>query len=277
MFKGSAVYIYIGDEEYDYGSWSVDMEPDWEGIINDTAEHLDLEPGRVHYEEHPPEERILFKGRQIGSPEDIVPTKRVEFALGDAYYAVDLIPSELKKETKKARNCVGNESNGYPSALRAGNIRLLSIRPEGGENVWKRTYLMELVLDRPDATSSLEEIIARGGITHVEQIKGYNNRVPGFDRGLYASGSPEWVSPAEAEALLDIVKNDLKVQWPNRGTDTSRYLIPALEQHHESRGTLYQQQRAGLLPWRTNPSEQSCPIETFHGEEPYSFNVHTKN
>ena len=240
------------EREYDYESWSIEADPNWEEIINDISEHLNLEPGRVHYEEHPPEERILFRGRQIGQPDEFVETKKVTFPLGDTYYAVDLIPSELKHETKKGKNCVGREQNGYPAALRAGRIRLLSIRPESDENVWKRTYLMELVLDEPDTTSPLEEIIERGGITHVEQIKGYNNRIPGFDRGLYAQGTPEWVSPAEADELLTIVKEDLNVQHPDRGTDTVNYILPAL--------------RRGLI---RNPAKRV--------KEVYSFNVPTKN
>lgn len=243
------------DRESDYESWTISATPNWEEIVSDTVDQLDLEElegseAPRHYEEHAPEERILFRGRQLGSPEDIVETQRKPFALGDTYYAVDLIPSELKTETKRGRNCVGREENGYPAALRAGRIRLLSVRPETDENKWRRTYLLELVLDRANPTATLEELIEGGHIDHVEQIKGYNNRIPGFDRGLYEGGTHQWVSPEEATALLELVE-DLNVKNPRGGTDTSRYLLPALERHK--------------LP-EPNPSE-----------EPYSFNVHTKN
>jgi hypothetical protein len=135
---------------------------------------MEWEPGAPveQFVEHVPEDRVL-----------------ASLELSDGVYnVIDLLPGELKRETKKMNHCVGSTQFGYANAIRSGRTRILSVRPTGGDSVWKRTFTLEVAVEPADNVSNIKNLHAEGKLKRIVQMKGTRNRVPGFAKPGYAGG-----------------------------------------------------------------------------------------
>jgi hypothetical protein len=128
--------------EVDNDIWC-DLDPDQDKILAAMKESLG-EPEGGTVAETPPEERILHRYQ-------------------DGSYVVDLLPSELKAESKELIHCVGQERYGYGRAIRAGETKILSLRRSNGERQF-----------------TIEAKLRDGKVVSFEQVKGTRNRPPGF-------------------------------------------------------------------------------------------------
>jgi hypothetical protein len=157
-------------KDSDYESYAINIDWNWDGVWDSIRDAMDWEPGAPmeQFVEHVPEDRVA-----------------ATLELSDGVYnVIDLLPGELKRETKKMNHCVGKTQFGYADAIRSGRTRILSVRPDGGENVWKRTITMEVTVSPPDNTSNIKDLIDEDKLVRIVQMKGTRNRVPGFERPL---------------------------------------------------------------------------------------------
>lgn len=121
------------------------MYPDFEKIGDYVAEQLGEEPIAESVEEREPGERVLL-------------------TLQDGFELVELLPSELKAQSRALGICVGDKRYGYGKAIKAGRTKILSLQTQAG----KPKFTFEIALG-PDGQP--EACI---------QVKGKANRIPGF-------------------------------------------------------------------------------------------------
>lgn len=107
----------------------------------------------------------------------------------DGAYVQSLTPEELPNEGKRMGMCVGKPEMGYIEALTNNDIRILSLRTEGG---------------RPKMTISIE-LDNEGRMEAIEQIKGKANRLPGWNLGEEGRGKFKDDEFAKAIELVDVL------------------------------------------------------------------------
>lgn len=151
------------DFTFDSGSTvhaTVDLDSVMESITNEINEHTpELEDADDPPDAKPPEERVVYRWP-------------------DGFYVLDLLPSELAEEGKTMGMCVGRADMGYGRAVRDGEIKILSVRRPSG----KPLFTIEAELDN----RRRDEVV----IKKLDQVKGKANRLPGYDLGKTAPGTP---------------------------------------------------------------------------------------
>jgi hypothetical protein len=146
------------------------MDVDWDRVRDNLASEL-AEYERVEAEEveaAPPEERVVYR-------------------FDDGSYVQRLTAAELPDEGRKMGMCVGRADMGYLSAVRRGVTAILSLRTKAG---------------RPKFTFEVE--MRRGEPTHIIQIKGKANRLPGWDLGKAGSGE---MKLDEVQKVVEFVRS----------------------------------------------------------------------
>jgi hypothetical protein len=197
--KSSHGYTDPLQREADYdGTWSIEVEPNWDEIMSDMNDNLpEAEEQGLPEEDYvdlDEEERVLAR-----------------ITLHDGVYKVlDLLPTDLKKETKKMNICVGKPEFGYMGGIKSGRLRILSVRPESGEGVWKRTFTIEVALEPHDNKSNISEVYENNGFASIDQVKGQRNRTPGFGKPTYGGGYGEgsgFDNPEEAKSMMKVIRH----------------------------------------------------------------------
>lgn len=111
--------------------------------------------------------------------------ERIVYRWPDGFYVLDLLPSELPEEGKAMGMCVGRPDMGYGRAVREGEIKILSVRSPSGKPLFTIEAERKVQSYDPDTRRYKVDKIVR-----IDQVKGKANRLPGFDLGKTAPGTP---------------------------------------------------------------------------------------
>lgn len=156
-----------------------------EEIQRETSDAIDLERNPVRWDDrYPRYESYVDTGKvvcfyvdedkfydaiadQLEGVEPVIdvdrtPEERVFMTLPDGFYVQELMPYELKDESKALGICVGDPRYGYGTEIARGRIKILSLRTASGRS--KLTFEVELGADAQPV--------------RVVQIKGMSNRLP---------------------------------------------------------------------------------------------------
>jgi hypothetical protein len=159
---------YSAYETYVDTGMALVIYPDWDEIRNAVAYDLG-EPPEKEVEELPP-------------PRE--PGERVLLTLKDGFELVELLPEELRDQSRKQSICVGDPRYGYGRAIKLGRTKILSLQTKAG----KPKFTFEVALDQA------------GDVAGCVQVKGYGNRVPGW---AYGEGRQGKFKQHEVEMVLE--------------------------------------------------------------------------
>jgi hypothetical protein len=108
----------------------------------------------------------------------------VLLTLKDGFELVELLPEELRDQSRKQSICVGDPRYGYGRAIKLGRTKILSLQTKAG----KPKFTFEVALDQA------------GDVAGCVQVKGYGNRVPGW---AYGEGRQGKFKQHEVEMVLE--------------------------------------------------------------------------
>lgn len=168
-------------------------EGDWRSILSVSVEANLAVVARLNLE------RALESIKETLGPPDTEESiaaveERVVHRFDDGYYVQNLIATELPKEGRVQRMCVGRPEMGYMAAVRNKRTAIWSLRKPSGKPV----LTFEIDLDDD------------GDPENVEQIKGNANRLPGFALGQQYKEDAKFRAH-EVEMAIRIVRDVLKL------------------------------------------------------------------
>lgn len=151
-----------------------------ESVADDCRSAIDQRVEELEYDRRQAEEEMADDADPEGAAD---PEERIVYRWPDGFCVLDLLPSELPAEGKAMGMCVGRPDMGYGRAVRAGEIKILSVRRPSG----KPLFTIEAELDYPARPKGSPMVLK---IARLQQVKGKANRLPGFDLGKTAPGTP---------------------------------------------------------------------------------------
>ena len=185
-------YFTSGSIDYSVNEcedWRFEASPDMDAITSALDEALGDDDAKTPIEA----DNVVYK---FSGTNDTVAG-----ASGRGMYVAALRPNQLGKEGANLGICVGRKDMPYCRNLKAGEIRIFSVRTEAG---------------KPKFT--IEEAVS-GPV--IKQVKGKANRVPGFE-----SGSSQFSKPDEVRLVVEFL---LHRGYTPEKIRTSRDIAPGVK------------------------------------------------